>query len=198
MIAESFNTNHHFIKRILLKNGIKITRRKTLKEYTKEHRIKVGNSRKNLSANGWTPYNKGLKTIDLKNGKEILLKNMKAHLKYDVSLEWLRKFDDIEKLKYLNHSLARQRDCKGFTVDLYITFIEKFYKDKKFNYLFNEWLKTKDKWIKPSLDHIQAKCKGGTLLLENLQFISWLENRAKVDIAKDDWDKMKKNIGYYL
>ena len=34
MIAEKFNTNHHLIKRKLLKMGVKITRRNTLKEFT--------------------------------------------------------------------------------------------------------------------------------------------------------------------
>lgn len=69
-----------------------------------------------------------------------VLKNMKAHLKYDVSIEWLSKFEDIEKLKYLNRSLSRK----------------------------------------------------------NLQFISWLENRAKIDIDQELWNKMKQNINYYL
>ena len=69
---------------------------------------------------------------------------------------------------------------------------------KKFNELYEKWIKTNDKWIKPSLDHIEAKSKGGSLLVDNLQFISWLENRAKIDIDKELWDKMKQNINYYL
>ena len=172
--------------------------RNNLRVFTKEHRQKISDSRKRLKASGWIPYNKGLKTVDRKNGRELLLKNMKAHLKYEVSLEWLNGFEDIEKLKYLNRSLSRERDYRGFTTGIYKQFIERFYKDKKFNQLFNEWIKTNDKWIKPSLDHIQAKCKGGTLLLDNLQFISWLENRAKIDIPQVEWDKMKQNINYYL
>ena len=75
---------------------------------------------------------------------------------------------------------------------------EKFYNDEKFNALFEKWRVTKDKWIKPSLDHIKAKCNGGTLLLDNLQFISWLENRAKVDIDQDEWDSIKARIGEYF
>lgn len=126
------------------------------------------------------------------------LKNMKAHLKYGVSIEWLDSFEEIEKLKYLNRSIARERDYRGFTTEIYKQFIEKFYKDEKFNHLFNEWVTTKDKWIKPSLDHIEAKCKGGTLLLDNLQFISWLENRAKIDIPQVVWNRMKLKIQYYL
>jgi len=130
--------------------------------------------------------------------RDFNLKNMRSHLKYDVSLEWLDGFEDIEKLKFLNRSLSRKRDCDGFTTDIYKQFIEKFYVDEKFNKLYNEWIRTKDKWIKPSLDHIDAKCNGGSLLIDNLQFVSWLENRAKANIPQNEWEEMKKNIGYYL
>lgn len=198
MIAEKYNTNHHAIKRILVGMGVIITRRNTLKKFSDEHKRKISESRKKLKANGWIPYNKGLKTSTRKNGRELLLKNMQSHLRYNVSLEWLNQFDDIEKLKYLNRSLSRQRDCEGFTTDIYIAFIEKFYADSKFNSLYKKWKDTEDKWIKPSLDHIKAKCKGGTLLLDNLQFISWLENRAKIDIDQDKWDSIKKRINEYF
>jgi len=187
-LAEVFETNHHKIKRILLKNGVKITRRNTLKEFSKTHRDNISKACKGR-AGVW----KGKKV-----SREHRLKNMKAHLKYDVSLEWLSSFEDIEKLKYLNCSLSKKRDCEGFTTEIYKQFIEKFYEDKKFNELYTKWLETKDKWIKPSLDHIQAKARGGTLLLDNLQFVSWLENRAKADIKQDEWERIKKDIGYYL
>ena len=158
------------------------------RKFTKEHREKISKS-----CMGRIGVWKGKKMP-----KSSLYKNMLNHLKYNVTLDWLESFDDIEKLKYLNRSLSRRRDCEGFTTKIYKQFIEKFYNDKKFNKLLNEWIKTKDKWIKPSLDHIEAKCKGGTLLLNNLQFISWFENRAKIDIPQVEWDKMKKNIKYYL
>lgn len=188
MVAEKFNTDHHTIKRILVKNNVAITRRNSLKEFTQEHKDKIS-----LACTGREGWSKG-KTMP----REFNLKNMRAHLKYDVSLEWLDSFEDIEKLKFLNRSLSRKRDCDGFTTDIYKQFIEKFYSDERFNKLYNEWVRTKDKWIKPSLDHIDAKCNGGSLLLDNLQFISWLENRAKVNIPRSEWEKMKTNIGYYL
>ncbi len=156
--------------------------------FTKEHRENISKA-----CIGRKTWSKGKKM-----SRDHNLKNMKSHLKYDVSLEWLNSFKDIEKLKYLNRSISRERDYRGFTTETYKQFIEKFYVDKKFNKLFNEWQKTKDKWIKPSLDHIEAKCRGGTLLINNLQFISWLENRAKIDISQVEWEKMKKNINYYL
>ena len=120
-------------------------------------------------------------------------------LMYDHEEEiYIGVFEDIEKLKYLNRSLSRKRDCEGFTTEIYIQFIERFYNDTKFNELYNKWIETNDKWIKPSLDHIEAKCNGGSLLLNNLQFISWLENRAKMDVDQELWNKMKQNINYYL
>jgi hypothetical protein len=188
MIADKFNTNHHLIKRRLEKAGVKITRRNSLKEFTQEHKDNISKACK-----GREVWSSGKKMT-----RDHILKNMKAHLKYDVSLEWLNSFDDIEKLKYLNRSLSRKRDNKGFTTEIYKQFIEKFYNDKKFNDLFTKWQITKDKWIKPSLDHINAKCNGGTLLLDNLQFVSWLENRAKVDIAQDEWELIKKRIYEYF
>ena len=130
--------------------------------------------------------------------KASLYKNMVSHLKYDVSLEWLKTFDDIEKLKCLNSAIKRKRDSEGFTTEIYKLYIERFYNDKKFNELFKKWKDTGDKWIKPSLDHIVPKAGGGNLLLQNLQFISWLENRAKIDIKQEEWNKIKKNIRYFL
>ena len=168
--------------------------RNNLRVFTKEHREKISRSRKALYDSGAiTTWSKGKKMT-----RDHCLKNMKAHLKYNVSLEWLNSFSNIEKLKFLNKSISRERDKKEFTTKIYKQFIEKFYNDKKFNQLFSEWIKTEDKWIKPSLDHIEPKSNGGSLLLNNLQFISWLENRAKVDIPQVVWNDMKKNIKYYL
>ena len=193
-LSEVFKTDHHKIKRILLKNGVKITRRNTLKKFTQEHKNKISATRKKLYQSGKiTAWSKGKKM-----SRDHILKNMKAHLKYDVSLDWLKQFEDIEKLKYLNRSISRGRDKKGFNTEIYKKFIEKFYADEKFNHLFSEYKKTSDKWIKPSLDHIEAKANGGSLLLDNLQFISWLENRAKVNIPQVEWEKIKRNIIYYL
>jgi hypothetical protein len=187
-ISDIFRTDHHRIKRVLVKNNIEITKRQTKKEYTEEHKRKIGVA------------NKGNKcwSTGLKMSRDHVLKNMKGHLKYDVSLEWLNTFSDIEKLKFLNKSITRERDKTGFTTEIYTQFIEKFYNDKKFNELYFKWIETNDKWIKPSLDHIQAKCNGGSLLIDNLQFISWLENRAKADIKQEIWNIMKQNINYYL
>ena len=56
----------------------------------------------------------------------------------------------------------------------------------------------KEKYKKPSLDHIVPKSKGGTNDIENLQFLSWFENRCKNDMSKEDWNNLKLNIQEYF
>lgn len=187
-IGEIVGKDHHYIKRRLLANSKIIERHKTKKPYTNEHRKKIS-----LSCKGRKTWSEGKKMT-----KEHNIKNMLSHLKYGVDFDWLNSFEDIEKLKFLNRSISRKRDCYGFTTEIYKCFIEKFYYDKTFNDLYNKWIKTKDKWIKPSLDHIKPKSEGGSLLLDNLRFISWFENRAKGAIDYEQWEKMKQDIKYYL
>jgi len=189
MIADEMKTDHNRIKRILVKNEIKITIRPTLKPYTDEHRRKVGLASKGRQSN-----------LGKTMPKSSLYKNMETHLKYKVSLEWLEGFEDIEKLKFLNKSISRTRDRRGFTDKTYKMFIEKFYYDKQFNDLYNKWLQSdKNKWMRPSLDHIKSRSKKGSLVdMNNLQFLSWLENRTKADMSDVDWRNIKKNIEDYL
>ena len=196
-ISDYFDTDHHTIKRFLIKNNIEIDKEKHIQKCKKGYKKRTFTEehRKNISKAccGRVCYWKGKKI-----GRNLLLKNMKGHLRYDVSFDWLNKFDDIEKLKFLNHSISRERDNKDFTTETYIQFIEKFYDDKNFNKLYSKYILTKNKWIKPSLDHIKSKSKGGTLLIDNLQFLSWIENRAKFNIEQEDWNKIKANISEYF
>lgn len=81
----------------------------------------------------------------------------------------------------------------------YIAYIEKFYYDSQFNVIYNKWIENdKDKWLMPSIDHINPKANGGNFDLGNLRFISWFENRAKADMSLDEWEKVKSNISYYF
>ena len=52
-IAEKFETNHHFIKRRLVKNGIEITQKNRKREpFTEEHKKKISETRKNRFKDG--------------------------------------------------------------------------------------------------------------------------------------------------
>jgi 5-methylcytosine-specific restriction endonuclease McrA len=168
-IAKKYNTNHKFIGRLLKKNKVEIRGKKETQK---------------------PKFN---------NKKDYLYNNMVAHLKYDVSMEWVKQYEDIEKLKFLNKSLTRERDCIGFDTELYKAFINKFYNDKQFNKIYNNWIKNKCRYLKPSLDHINPKSNGGELInLDNLQFLTWFENRAKNNLSQTEWNIIKKNIGDYL
>lgn len=195
-IAQILQTKPHLIKRILIQNGVKITNKNRYREpFTQEHKKKISESRKKLKLKGWKPYNLGLKTINRKNGKELLLRNMIGHLKYDINLSFLSKFEDIDRLKELNHLLSKQRVSKHFDTEKYKNFIIKFYNDKNFIKQYNKYLKTKNKWDRPSLDHIIPISLGGSWNLENLQVLSWFENRAKCNMTEEEYKRLVKE--YY-
>ena len=179
--------DHHRVKRILELEGMPIFKGNQM-PFTDEHKKNISKACKGRKA-----WSKGKKMP-----KESLYKNMASHIRFNVSSEWLSQFDDVEKLKFLNDSLSRKRDSKGFDTERYKSFILKFYNDDKFNVLYEKWIMTSDKWVRPSLDHINPKANGGCNDLSNLQFLSWLENRTKSDMSQNEWDKVKANIGWYF
>lgn len=194
-IADEFETNHHKIKRILLKQGVTLNNKNRIRRSLSKERLEqMSETTKEYFRNN-IPYNKGKKAPKL-----LLYKNMKAHLKYEISLEWLMQFTDVEKLKFLNRSITRGRDKKGFTDNLYKLFIKKFYFNTQFNKIYKTWLGgEKDVYLKPSLDHIVPRSKGGELAdLNNLQFLTWFENKCKNDMSMEDWNKLKNNMNKYL
>lgn len=56
----------------------------------------------------------------------------------------------------------------------------------------------KDKYLVPSIDHIVPKTKGGNDEVNNLQVLSWFENRAKNNMTQAEWNKMKLYVKEYL
>lgn len=194
-IAKEVNSNHHTIKRILLKEGVKLNHNNRIRPpISDETKLKIRKSVKRAFSKNGNP------NIGRKMSRKSILKNMKNHLKYDVSLDWLDSFENVEKLKLLNKSIGRKRDYEGFTSELYVKFIEKFYSNYQFNYIYNNWIKNKkEKYLKPSLDHIIPKSLGGSLTdLDNLQFLTWFENRCKNNMSIEEWEKIKNNINKYL
>ena len=119
-------------------------------------------------------------------------KNMLTHLQWDIDLEFLMQFEDIEKLKTLNKMLTRDRVSENFDTEKYKQFIVKFYHDPQFNAVYEDYLQEdRKKYALPSLDHIIPLSKGGSWDLDNLQILSWVENRAKCDFLPDEWEYIK-------
>lgn len=179
-VGKAIGKDHHFVKRKLQEMGIEITTKdRTREPITEEHKRKISEKLK-----GRVGTNKGKKmSIEAK------YKNMVAHIQWDVDLVFLKQFDDIEKLKCLNRMLSRDRVSKNFDTNKYKQFIKKFYNDENFNKQFEYYLTSKNKWDMPSLDHIIPISKGGTWDLNNLQIISWFENRAKCDMNNEEFEE---------
>lgn len=179
-VGRIIGKDHHYIKRRLVTMGVEITRKDRKHEpISEETRRKISKS-----AKGRVPPWTGKKMP-----KSAIYKNMLTHIRWDISLDFLTQFDNIEKLKCLNKMLFK-RTPENFSIENYKLFITKFYYDEKFNKQFNYFSESKNKWDMPSLDHIIPLSKGGTWDLDNLQILSWFENRAKCNMDNQEFDIM--------
>ena len=155
-------------------------KKKEKRMFTEEHKKNMSISAKGKIMNKSTNY-----------------KNMYHSLKYNTELNWLMSFEDIEKLEFLNRMVAKPND--RLSDDNYILFIEKYYYDKRFDVLYKNWLSNdKETYLRPSFDHIIPRCKGGTNEINNIQILTWFENRCKNDMSQQEWENTKLNIDRYF
>ena len=162
-IAKEFNTSHIVIRRILVQSGC-------------------------IEDN----YFKGTNRYKL----ESMAKNLRKEYEVDIAFfESLGDIDtiDVEKLMVLNDRSKRIIKRVGELID-YKSYIRKFYFDEQFNAIYNAWKESgKNKWLSPSIDHKVPLVKGGDNVgLDNLQFITWFENRAKCDMTESEWREFKE------
>ena len=187
-VAGICGTNHHTVKRVLIKNNISIVKAKR-KPFSEEHKRNISQATK-----GRESWLKGKKATS-----ETIYKNMASHLRFDVTWQWLSQFDDIEKLKLLNRCITNRSNRFDVSTEWYKQYIEKFLNCEQFNMVYNRWIISgKDSLKIPSIDHIHPKSKNGSESLDNLQFLSWFENRCKNNMTQQDWDLIKENIEEYL
>lgn len=187
-IAKVFETNHHRIKRILKKYNIEITQKDRVREpFSEEHKRKISMASKER------------KFPNRVMSKESKYKNMAGHIRFNVDPEFLKQFDDIEKLSFLNRCISnRDERWSNVSDEWYKRYLMKFYNDENFNMFYFKYKKTKDKYFRPSIDHIIPKSKGGNNDLDNLRFLSWFENRCKNNMSLEKWEIIKKNIKEYF
>ena len=180
--------DHHRVKRILESEGITIVKGRR-GPFTAEHKKNISKACKGRRA-----WSKGKKMP-----KSSLYKNMSVHIRFDVSAEWLAEFSDIEKLKFLNRCITDRSGRFDVSTEWYVSYIEKFYDDNQFNNIYFNWIVSqRNKWLRPTLDHINPKASGGCNSLDNLQFLTWFENRAKCDMSQAEWEQVKANIKDYM
>jgi len=187
-VARACATDHHRVKRVLQAAGVAVVRGKR-GPLTDEHKRNIS-----VACKGRQSWIKGKH-----HAAPSLYKNMAAHLRFDVSPQWLMGFSDIERLKALNACVTRRGDRYNETSAWYMAYIERFYVDAGFNRIYTRWVNSgKCKYLQPSIDHMTPRSKGGTNAIENLRFLTWFENRCKNDMSCKEWDEMKQNLGDYL
>jgi 5-methylcytosine-specific restriction endonuclease McrA len=181
-IGRIFSINPKVVKRILKENNIQTTgiKGRFYRIVTEEHRKNISKSLKGKQS----PI-KGIKK-DL----ETILKGMEGA--YRLEYGSLREFKDLEKLKFITKWIvnlkASDRDQESI-----INFIKRFYYCNKFNTIYQKWISCdKNKLILPTLDHIIPISRGGSKTdINNLQILTWFENRTKNNMTQDEWENFK-------
>ncbi len=177
-IAEIIGIDHHRVKRILLKNNIILTKRKTIKQ-----KKECSDYTRNLIS----LKNKGKKKTQLsEDTKKKITMSKKSLVLSDIS-----EFENFSKFMYLARVTKKYKEINKDKF-IYLSFIKFFYYDTNFNNIYDRWLENnKNKWYAPSLDHIIPISKGGLTNMDNLRFITWFENKAKSDMHLMEWEKFK-------
>lgn len=110
----------------------------------------------------------------------------------DLDEEYLLSFDDFDKFLFIHKSIRRIIRITEISLGQYKNYIDTFYNDKQFNFIYNFW-KTKERestfydMAKPSIDHKIPTSRGGNNDIQNLQFLTIFENLCKRDMTEQEW-----------
>lgn len=114
--------------------------------------------------------------------------------KYDnIDLSWYTdNFKNIDKFNLL-FEICKKFKSKWSKIE-YKLYFEKYYNDNLFNILYINYNNNKNKWFKPSIDHVNPIILGGDNKLDNLQLMTWFENKSKGRKTNKQWHLIKKTI----
>ena len=187
-IADHFGTNHHSVKRLLVARGVTIGRTNASRPFSAEHRAAIS-----AGCKGRVSWCKGKTMPEITR-----LKNGLGHLRFDVDLEWAQGFD-LEVFMMINKMLTPRLERWRIDTAEYVKIVERFSTDAQFLGIFKTWIDSgKELYLTPSLDHIVPAARGGTDTADNLQVLTWFENRCKNDMTQTEWDAIKSNINRYF
>lgn len=179
-IADEFDSNHHMIRRILQRNNIELT--KTQVRAPMSEKQKKAISARNKGRSCWS---KG-KVLP----ESFRRANMKGRSGTSIDLD---AYPDYERLLFLMQRVSSRKSDLAPSDEKRKEFLDRFYFDEVFNAIYDAWVAhDKCKWWYPSLDHKTSKFAGGGWEIENLQFLTWFENRAKAEMSAEEWLEFKR------
>jgi len=180
-ISRKFGVGPKVIRRLLIENNIDLDgiKNRFYRVLTKDHKDKI--SRSLIGKISGRKGNKMSFSQRIKNSeKQLGFQNFS-----------LLEFNDYDKFRFIMKWVGRYRMSKNGEEYVYI-FIKKIYHDEKFNLIYNLWNNNKGKWNRPTLDHIIPLSKGGDFFdIDNMQVLTWFENRAKAEMTQKEWEDFK-------
>jgi hypothetical protein len=185
--ARSAGVSNHRMKRALISAGVEILRAPT-QPFTESHKQALRGKRP------WAKcWSRGKKM-----SADFRLKNAISHSRFDVSYEWASQFD-LDVFMAINKAITPRSGRWSITSDDYRMIVEKFGRCSTVRRIVQRWLASgRNKYLALSFDHIKPTCRGGGCGIENIQPMTWFENRCKNDMTQEEWIRLKANISDYF
>jgi hypothetical protein len=152
-IASHFGTNHHSIKRVLIKNGIPIDGAARIRRpMSQATRNKIS-----IAHKGLIPWSKGKKMSLAFRQEQMIIK-----LKTDIDFT---KYTDFDRLIFLTKVTTRHiQAVRSQSINRWV-FVDKFYNDPSFVKLYSLWINSGKKQMALPINRPHSSAEQGRNLL---------------------------------